>query len=80
MSVELASEIWSEIKRYVNSVDRNEAAETLVSVLIDNDVSAEEIKSAFKGDGDIKRALADYLKEEEGLEEEEEDSYDDDDY
>jgi hypothetical protein len=80
MSVELASEIWSEIKRYVNSVDRNEAAETLVSVLIDNDVSAEEIKSAFKGDGDIKRALADYLKEEEELEEEEEDSYDDDDY
>jgi hypothetical protein len=79
MSVELASEIWTEIKRYVNSVDRNEAAETLVSVLIDNDVSAEEIKSAFKGDGDIKRALADYLKEEE-LEEEEEDSYDDDDY
>ena len=80
MSVELASEIWTEIKRYVNSVDRNEAAETLVSVLIDNDVSAEEIKSAFKGDGDIKRALADYLKEEEELEEEEEDSYDDDDY
>jgi hypothetical protein len=80
MSVELASEIWTEIKRYVNSVDRNEAAETLVSVLIDNDVSAEEIKSAFKGDGDIKRALADYLKEEEELEEEDEDSYDDDEY
>ena len=80
MSVELASEIWSEIKRYVNSVDRNEAAETLVSVLVDNDVSAEEIKSAFKGDGDIKRALADYLKGEEELEEEEEDSYDDNDY
>jgi hypothetical protein len=78
MSVELASEIWSEIKRYVNSVDRNEAAETLVSVLIDNDVSAEEIKSAFKGDGDIKRALSEYLKEEEELEEEEEDDYDDD--
>ena len=78
MSVELASEIWSEIKRYVNSVDRNEAAETLVSVLIDNDVSAEEIKSAFKGDGDIKRALAEYLKEEEDLEEEDEDDYEDD--
>ena len=77
MSVELASEIWSEIKRYVNSVDRNEAAETLVSVLIDNDVSAEEIKSAFKGDGDIKRALSEYLKEEEELEEEEDDDYDD---
>ena len=80
MSVELASEIWSEIKRYVNSVDRNDAAETMVSVLIDNDVSAEEIKSAFKGDTEIKRALSDYLKEEEELEEEEDDDYDDDEY
>lgn len=77
MSVELATEIWSEIKRYVNSVDRAEAAETLVSVLIDNDVDAEEIKNAFKGDGDVKRALAEYLKEEEELEEEDEDDYDD---
>jgi hypothetical protein len=80
MSVELASEIWTEIKRHINSVDRNDAAETMVSVLIDNDVSAEEIKSAFKGDTEIKRALSDYLKEEEELEEEDEDSYDDDDY
>ena len=38
MSVELANEIWSELKRYINTVDRDEAAETLVSVLIDNDI------------------------------------------
>lgn len=73
MSVELASEIWTEVKRHINSVDRAEAAETMVSVLIDNDVSAEEIKAAFKGDSEIKRALTDYLKEEE--EEEEEDEF-----
>lgn len=78
MAVELISEIWSETKRYINSVDRAEAAETLVTVMIDNDISADEIKSAFKGDGDVKRALADYLKEEEELEEAEEDEYDDD--
>jgi hypothetical protein len=78
MSVELAAEIWSEVKRYVNSVDRTEAAETLVSVLIDNDIDADEIKNSFKGDGDVKRALAEYLKEEEDLEEEDEDDYDDD--
>ena len=77
MSVELAAEIWAEVKRYVNSVDRSEAAETLVTVLIDNDVSSEEIKNSFKGDGDVKRALAEYLKEEEDLEEEDEDDYDD---
>ena len=79
MSVELASEIWTEIKRHINSVDRNDAAETMVSVLIDNDVSAEEIKSAFKGDTEIKRALADYLKEEEDLDEEDEEEYNDED-
>ena len=38
MSVDLAKEIWNELKRYVNSVDKEEAAETLVAVLIDNDV------------------------------------------
>jgi hypothetical protein len=76
MSVELANEIWSELKRYVNTVDRAEAAETLVSVLIDNDVSADDIKSAFKSDTEIKRALTSYLKDHE---EDDEDLHDDDD-
>jgi hypothetical protein len=83
MSVELSKEIWDELKRYVNPQDRNEAAETLVSVLIDNDVGADEIKDTFKSDSEVKRALAHYLKdheEEEDLEEEEDDSYDDDNY
>ena len=76
MSVELSREIWDEIKRYVNTVDRNEAAETLVSVLIDNDVAADEIKETFKSDGDVKRALAHYLKD---LEDDDEEDQDDDD-
>jgi hypothetical protein len=80
MSVELASEIWTEIKRHINSVDRNDAAETMVSVLIDNDVSAEQIKSAFKSDAEIKRALSDYLKEEDLDEEELDEEEDLDDY
>jgi hypothetical protein len=42
MSVELSREIWNELKRYVNPQDRLEAVETLVSVLIDNDVEADE--------------------------------------
>lgn len=83
MSVELAKEIWDELKRYVNTVDRAEAAETLVSVLIDNDADADEIKDVFKSDSEIKRALASYLKdhadEEEDYEDEDED-YEDEDY
>jgi hypothetical protein len=69
MSVELAKEIWDEVKRYVNTVDRDEAAETLVSVLIDNDVDADEIKSTFKTDAEVKRALTSYLKDHEDDEE-----------
>jgi hypothetical protein len=75
MSVELSKEIWDELKRYVNPQDRSEAAETLVSVLIDNDVGADEIKETFKSDSEVKRAMTHYLKdhEDEGYEEDDED-------
>jgi hypothetical protein len=75
MSVELSKEIWDELKRYVNPQDRDEAAETLVSVLIDNDVDAADIKSVFKSDPGVKSALASYLKDHEEADEDED--YDD---
>ena len=82
MSVELSKEIWNELKRYVNTVDRDEAAETLVSVLIDNDADADEIKTVFKSDSEVKRALVSYLKdhEEEDDNDDDEDDYEDEDY
>jgi hypothetical protein len=81
MSVELSKEIWNELKRYVNTVDRDEAAETLVNVLIDNDADADEIKTVFKSDTEVKRALAHYLKDHEEEDEDEEDEdYEDEDY
>jgi uncharacterized protein (UPF0305 family) len=77
MSVELSKEIWDELKRYVNPQDREEAAETLVSVLIDNDCDAADIKSVFKSDSEVKAALASYLKDHAEEEDEDEDDYDD---
>jgi hypothetical protein len=77
MAVELANEVWQELKRYVNGMDRAEAAEALVSVLIDNDISAEEIKVAFKSDSEVKQALKQYL-DDHVEEEEDEDEYDED--
>jgi hypothetical protein len=76
MSVGLSKEIWNELKRYVNTVDRAEAAETLVSVLIDNDTDADEIKEVFKSDSEVKRALAHYLKDHE---EDDDDDYEEED-
>jgi hypothetical protein len=84
MSVDLAREMWNELKRFVNSVDKDEAAETLVAVLIDNDIDADDIKSTFKTETEIKRALTSYLKDhqddeedvdEEDFEHDEEDDY-----
>jgi uncharacterized protein (UPF0305 family) len=80
MSVELSKEIWNELKRYVNPQDRREAAETLVSVLIDNDVAADEIKDTFKSDTEVKHALASYLKDHEEEYDEEDEEEEDDDY
>ena len=70
MSEAIASEIWGELKRFVNTVDRAEAAETVIQILMDNDSDVEDIRDAFKGDSDIKRALTAYLDNDK--------SYDDD--
>ena len=78
MSVDVSKEIWDELKRYVNPQDREEAAETLVSVLIDNDVGADEIKAAFKSDSEVKKALASYHKDHEEEEDYDEDEDDED--
>lgn len=77
MSVELASEIWGELKRYLISTDRVEAADTLVSIMIDFDIDAEEIKEVFKRDPDVKTALEHYLDQ--GVDYEEDEFPDDED-
>jgi hypothetical protein len=81
MSSTVASEIWNELKRYVNTVDRSEAAETLVAVLIDHDEDVEDIRDAFKHDSDVKRALTAYLDNDKNYEEDEDidEDIDDDD-
>jgi hypothetical protein len=82
MSEAIASEIWGELKRFVNTVDRAEAAETVIQILMDNDSDVEDIRAAFKGDSDIKRALTayldndkDYAEEEDEFEEEEDEDW-----
>ena len=81
MSETIASEIWGELKRFVNTVDRQEAAETVVQILMDNDSDVEDIRNAFKGDTDIKRALTAYLDNDKDYsEDDEEESEEEEDY
>ena len=80
MSKAIAAEIWGELKRFVNTVDRNEAAETVVQILMDNDSEVEDIRNAFKGDTDIKRALTAYLDNDKDYSEDEEEDPEEEDY
>ena len=72
MYSDVAGQIWTELKRFINAVDRDEAAEMLVNVLIDNDEDPDDIRHAFKHDSDVKKALTNYLDNDKSYEEEEE--------
>ena len=45
-------------------MDRSDAAEGLVSVLVENGVAAEDIHAAFGADSDIRSVLSLYLDDE----------------
>jgi hypothetical protein len=76
MALDLAHEIWSELKRHIPTVDRSDAAETVVNVMIDNGFEITEIRDAFTKDTDIKRILSAYIDD---IDTEENEDFDDDD-
>ena len=80
MSVDLAQSVWEELKHYISTMDRTDAADALVNLLVDSNFAADEIRTAFKGDNEVKQALNAYLADhnEEEEEEEEEEEIDDD--
>jgi hypothetical protein len=84
MSVDLAAAVWEELKRYVGTLDRTEAADAMVNLLIDSNFDSDEIRDAFKGDAEIKKALNAYISDrsddEEESDDEEFDDEDDEDY
>ena len=63
MSISLINEVWKLLKPSIEAGDTDGAAETLVNYLVEEEVAtAHEIKSAFRGDKDIKEALDFYLE------------------
>jgi len=74
--IDIAADLWSELKRYISVPDRGEAADLMINLLIDNDYNADEIKSAFKGDTDVRHALQSYLDD--NADDEDEEEYEED--
>ena len=69
MSLALINEIWKTLKPSLDAGNvADEAAETLVNYLIEEDYSPAEIKHTFRGDRDIKDALEFFMESpEDGL-------------
>ena len=76
MSVDLTAAVWEELKRYIGPLDRVEAADALVNLLVDSNVDADDIRDALRGDAEVKKALQGYLDDHDN----EEEIDDDDDY
>lgn len=60
MQLDLVQEVWQELRRFVNNIDRSDAAESLVAVLVENGIEPADIQTEFD-DQDIRRALRMYL-------------------
>lgn len=78
MSLELVKEIWNGLKTFLSAPDAIEAADVMVTLLIDHDYSASEINEEFKGDSYIKDAVEPYLSEEDEFGEDDEFEFDED--
>ena len=76
------SELWDALRDHIDLTERNDAADTVVNLLIDNNYEIDDIREAFR-DKDITAALKGYTDEhfpEEEYEEYEEDPDEDPDW
>jgi hypothetical protein len=80
MSLDTIAEVWEALREHIDLSERDDAADTLVNFLIDNNYEIDDIKDAFK-DKDITKALKGYaeehfLDEDEDFDEEDLDEWD----
>ena len=73
MSVELdvLGEMWLTCKEYINPKDKQAAADHVISVVADHNITEAELKSFGGTDSYLKRAVEEYLGEEVDADEEE---------
>lgn len=62
MNLDLVVDTWEALKHYLHTTEINEAAEALVTVLIDaHGVAPQEAYDAFEGYPAVRKVLAHYL-------------------
>lgn len=80
MDLQLAYELWLATKPYLHTVDKGDAADAVVSILIDADYDINDIRSVFRSERDIINALEYYDRghPEDDLDLEDDEEYEDD--
>lgn len=73
IEVEVLSELYTIMKQYVPQKDRQECADNLMSVMVDM-LGDRELKEFGGTDGTLKRALKEYVSEDEEELDEEDDA------
>lgn len=79
-NITLSKEIWYELVGYIDATDRQDAADALMSLLIDHDVAPTEIREAFKNDEWMSDSVTSYLKDDQRSEDEYDEWNEDDDF
>jgi len=83
MSLDLIREVWDAMCLHIDNNEQKDAADTLISFLIDNNYEVEDIKDSFVGDRKVLTALKDYLSEHDNSDfdsYDEEDEYEDEEW
>ena len=76
MSLSAISEVWEVLREHIDFNERRDAADALVTYLIENNFEVDEIKDEFR-DKDITKALKDYADA--NFQEEDYEEYEDED-
>ena len=73
LEVDILSEMWLTVKEYIPQKDRQAVADHVVNVVADHSITERDLKAFGSTDSYLKRALVEYLGEED------EPTYDEDD-
>jgi len=73
MDIELHLQVWNELKEHIIDIDKQEAAEAFIRVIIEHGADADDI-AKYAIDAEIKSSLLEYTELEE---DEDEDNVDD---
>jgi len=77
LEIDILGEIWLTCKEYINPKDKQAAADHVISVVADHNITESDLKKFAGTDSYLGRAVKEYLNDEDDAEYEDDDGSDD---